>query len=52
MEDLEDILVTDPAIVYRLLGVINSPVFAGSGHKGGWSLQEAIVRMGRRKGGG
>ena len=49
VEDLEDILVTDPAIVHRLLGVINSPVFAGSGHKGGWSLQEAVVRLGRRK---
>ena len=49
VEDLEDILVTDPAIVYRLLGVINSPIFVGSGHKGGWSLQEAIARLGRRK---
>ena len=49
VEDLEDVLINDPAIVHKLLRVVNSPVFAGSGHQGGWTLQEAIVRLGRRK---
>ena len=52
VEDLEEVLTSDPAIVHKLLQVINSPVFAGSGHKGGWSLGEAIVRLGRNKVGG
>ena len=47
--DLEEVLMSDPAIVHKLLQVINSPIFAGSGHKGGWTLQQAIVRLGRRK---
>lgn len=49
VEDLENVLINDPAIVHKLLRVVNSPVFAGSGHQGGWTLQEAIVRLGRRK---
>ena len=52
VEDLEEVLTSDPAIVHKLLQVVNSPVFAGSGHKGGWSLGEAIVRLGRNKVGG
>ena len=47
--DLEEVLMSDPAIVHKLLQVVNSPIFAGSGHKGGWTLKEAIVRLGRRK---
>ena len=47
--DLEEVLTSDPAIVHKLLQVVNSPIFAGSGHKGGWTLREAIVRLGRRK---
>ncbi|MFC1526355.1 HDOD domain-containing protein [Candidatus Latescibacterota bacterium] len=49
VEDLEEVLTSDPAIVHKLLQVVNSPLFAGSGHKGGWTLQEAIVRLGRKK---
>ena len=48
-EVLQEVLSSDPAIVHKLLQLVNSPLFAGSGHKGGWSLQEAIVRLGRRK---
>jgi HD-like signal output (HDOD) protein len=49
VEDLEEVLTSDAAIVHKLLQVVNSPVFAGSGHKGSWSLGEAIVRLGRDK---
>ena len=47
VEDLEVVITSDPAIVHKLLQVINSPLFAGSGHKGGWSMHDAIVRIGR-----
>ena len=33
IEDLEEILLGDPAIVHKLLQVIGIPVFAGNGHK-------------------
>ena len=48
-EDLEEVLTSDPAIVHKLLQVVNSAIFAGGGHKGAWSLHEAIVRLGRKK---
>ena len=48
-EDLEELVVNDPAILHKMLQLVNSPVFAGSGHQGGWSLKEAIVRLGRKK---
>ena len=46
IEELEDVLTADPAIVHKLLQVVNSPLFAGSGHKGGWTLHNAILRLG------
>lgn len=46
VDDLEAVLAADPAIVHKLLQVVNSPLFAGSGHKGDWSLHDAIVRLG------
>ncbi|MFH1571718.1 MAG: HDOD domain-containing protein [Gemmatimonadota bacterium] len=49
VEDLEEVLTADPAVVHKLLQVVSSPVFAGRGNKDGWSLPEAIVRLGRRK---
>jgi len=49
VEVLEEVLSSDPAIVHKLLQLVNSPLFAGSGHKGGWGLDEAILRLGRRK---
>jgi HD-like signal output (HDOD) protein len=48
-EALEKVVLSDPAVVHKLLQVINSPIFAGPGHKGQWNLKEAIVRLGRRK---
>lgn len=48
-EDLEAVLTADPAIVHKVLQIVNSPLFAGSGHKGGMSLNDAIVRLGRRQ---
>jgi HD-like signal output (HDOD) protein len=48
-EQSEEVLRSDPAIVHKLLQVVNTPAFAGVGHRGDWSLQEAIVRLGRRK---
>ena len=47
--ELENALLRDPAVVHKLLRVIASPVFAGHGHSGAWTLKEAIVRLGRRK---
>ena len=49
IEEVEEVLTSDPAIVHKLLQVVNSPLFAGSGHKGGWSLHDAIVRVGMRQ---
>ena len=46
IEDLEEVLLDDPAIVHKLLQVVNSPAFAGIKAKEGWTLKEAIVRMG------
>ncbi len=46
VEDLEEVLSAEPAIVHKLLQVANSPLFAGSGHQGGWTLHDAIVRLG------
>ena len=48
-DQLEEVLRSDPAIVHKLLQVVNTPAFAGVGHHGEWSLKEAIVRLGRRK---
>ena len=48
-DQLEEVLRSDPAIVHKLLQVVNTPAFAGAGHRGEWSLNEAIVRLGRRK---
>lgn len=47
--DLERVLINDPAVVHKLLRVISSPLFAGHGQTGRWTLKEAIVRLGRRK---
>ncbi|MDP7364791.1 MAG: HDOD domain-containing protein [Candidatus Latescibacteria bacterium] len=46
VEDLEEVLSAEPAIVHKLLQVANAPLFAGSGHQGGWTLHDAIVRLG------
>ena len=46
---LEKNLLGDPAIVHKLLQVISTPVFAGGGHKGNWTLREAIIRLGLKK---
>ena len=48
-QQLEEVLRSDPAIVHKLLQVVNTSAFAGVGHRGDWSLKEAIVRLGRRK---
>jgi len=49
VEALEKLLISDPAVVHKLVQVVNSPFFAGEGHKGRWTLKEAIVRLGRRE---
>ena len=50
-DELEKVLVTDPAIVHRLLKVMNSPAYAGTRGEtdGHWTLKEAIVRLGLRQ---
>ena len=52
VEDLEEVLTSDPAIVHKLIQVVNSAIFSGAGHEGDWTLQEAIVRLGRKQVGG
>lgn len=48
-QEIEGLLLSDAAIVEKLLQVINAPFFGGAGHKGDWTLKEAIVRMGLQK---
>jgi HD-like signal output (HDOD) protein len=35
--------------VHKLLQIVNSPLFAGSGHQDGWTLRESLVRLGRQR---
>ncbi|MBT4498898.1 MAG: HDOD domain-containing protein [Gemmatimonadetes bacterium] len=49
IEELEDLLTHDPAIVHKLLQVVNSSTFAGTAKRESWPLQEAIVRLGRKQ---
>ena len=47
---LEELISSDPAIVHRLLQVVSTPLFAGSGQRaGGWTVQDAILRLGWKK---
>ncbi len=48
-EELEEVLLSDSSIVHKLIQIVNTPIFAGAGHKGDWTLGEAIVRLGRKK---
>ena len=48
-EDLEEVLLSDSAVVHKLIQVVNTPIFAGAVHHGDWSLRDAIVRLGRQK---
>jgi HD-like signal output (HDOD) protein len=48
-EDLEEVLLSDASIVHKLIQIVNTPIFAGAGHTGEWTLTEAIVRLGRKK---
>lgn len=49
VEELEQVVMRDPAVVHKLIQVINSTPFAGTTNRESWSLQEAIVRLGRKK---
>lgn len=49
MAQLEELLLSDTAVVLKVMQVANSAVFAGSRKKGQWTLKEAIVRLGLRK---
>jgi HD-like signal output (HDOD) protein len=46
---LEEVLHSDPAIVHKLMQVVNTTAFAGAGQHGAWGLRDAVVRLGRRK---
>ena len=49
-EQLEQVLCTDPAIVMKLLQVMRSPVFTGTGGRTAkWTLKEIITRLGVKK---
>jgi len=44
--ELEEPIHNDPAIAHRLLQVVSTPLFAGSGQRaGGWTVQHAILRL-------
>jgi len=44
------VISSDPAIMHRLLQVVSTPLFAGTSQRpGGWTLQEAILRLGWKK---
>jgi len=45
--ELEAVLVSDAAIVHRLLRVVNSPVYTGAPRGRSRSLKEAMVRLGQ-----
>ncbi len=49
MAQLEELLASDTAVVLKVMQVANSAVFRGTGKKSGWTLREAIVRLGLRK---
>jgi HD-like signal output (HDOD) protein len=49
-DELERVLCTDPAIVMKLLQVMRSPVFTGTGGRTSkWTLKEIITRLGVKK---
>lgn len=49
-EELERVLCTDPSIVMKLLRVMRSPVFTGTGGRTtSWTLKEIITRLGVKK---
>ena len=49
MDDLEQLLTSDPAIVLKIMEVVNSPAFAGGSRNSEWTLKDALVRMGLRQ---
>jgi HD-like signal output (HDOD) protein len=49
MDDLEQLLISDPAIVLKIMEAINSPSFAGGSRSSEWTLKDALVRMGLRQ---
>ena len=49
-DELDRVLCTDPAIVMKLLQVMKSPVFTGTGGRvSKWTLKEIITRLGVKK---
>jgi len=48
-QDLEKVLLSDVAVVHRLLKVMNSSTYAGTRGDGHWTLREAIVRLGLKQ---
>lgn len=49
-EELDKVLCMDPAIVMKLLQVMRSPVFTGTGGRTAkWTLKEIITRLGVKK---
>lgn len=50
VSELEELISNDPAIVHRLLQVVSTPLFAGNNQRaGGWTVQDAILRLGWKK---
>ena len=49
MEELEEAVQADPAILHKIQQAVNSPAIAGSGAKQRLSIKDAIVRLGLRE---
>ena len=48
-DQLEQLLVRDPAIVMKLVQVVKSPIFMAVGRKSDWELADIVVRLGLKK---
>ncbi|MEW6755799.1 MAG: HDOD domain-containing protein [Candidatus Latescibacterota bacterium] len=49
VEEVQDVLHSDTAVVHKLLQVVNTTHFAGFGQRGRWELRDTILRLGRKK---
>lgn len=48
-QDVEQVIISDPAVVGRLLQVVNSSAYAGTRGDDSWTLRDAIVRLGLKQ---
>ena len=49
MDHLETVLCRDPAVVLKVMQVVNSAAFAGANREEKWTLKDALVRLGLKQ---